>query len=1340
MYDSSKSNGNYHAYIDNINQQSEFSQPETGLIVPVFQKGDDPIDVINHMMSFLTAVVTSRYPTTNNQLRNSSNPRQQATINNGRVTLQPIQGRQTSFSTGTSRTYTPGASGSNSGKQRTITCYNCKGEGHMSKQCTKPKRKRDDSWFKEKVLLVEAQAHGQILNEEELAFLADPGIPEDALAEVHNHDNMNNNVVNQVVQVMPSSQQSNVVNHSETEITSDSNIIPYSQYVIESQQATKEESRNIDREIALEKQIKHLDNIVFKRDQSAQTVHMLTKPQFFYDNTTKQALGFQNPFYLQKAQQSKPKLYVGDIIVQTNLILLSQNSVNSSEPTLSIRPTNVEVPKELPKVSMVNTSLKKLKHHLANFDVVFLRKDHAHLAITEALKDLFSTFNQHLVDELSEVQNVFYQMEQAVEQHRIESKTFEVKMNQVLNENERLLEQVMSKDIVNLIANSSVDNDSVNVRECQKCLKLETELQTDFVEKQIYDKLFKSFTILEKHCISLEVDTQLKQEIFQRENSVSNQSVPSFDQLFELNELKAQSQEKDTTYKQLYDSIKPTRIRSKEQCDDLINQVNIKSVEISDLNASLQEKALAITALKDELRKLKGKALVDNDVSNHPSDPEMHQVNMEPITPKLLNKRSAHSAYIKHTQEEVAVLRDLVDHIKAHYPLDSALESACKYTKLIQELLSKISKTCPSINNSGEQLVTVTPKNKDKRVRFTEPSTSASGSQPSGNTKKDKIQQTPSSTLKNKVEAHPRKVKSSLKNKDCVVAPKGTAHVQHSKLNANYELKCVKCNGCMLSDNHDLCVLDFINNVNARAKSRSVKKNSKRKVWKPTGKVFTNIGYIWRPTGRTFTIVGNACPLTRITTTTEVPLRKPITLDNDTPKPTATLVYSRKPRKSKTNVPVSNPKILQSISANKKEPSKSWGSINFNVPSSSLYVCRSFKLSSGLKTAGYKVTTAGSRLLLLVKKLMIRNYQEESFTHKEEMAPMATSDPEHKKDGIDFKIEKFDKASKDLDQLLESQITDKSKKGLGYSAVPPPHPLIYNRPNKLDLSYSGLEEFQQPEFEVYGLRANKSVCENSSNETKIFFDAPFIKEWVSDNEDEVESPVVVEKKTVVPTIPKVDVVRPKQQEKPVRKTVRYAEMYRSKGPRGNQRNWNNLKSQQLGSDFVMNNKACFVCGSFDHLKKDCGKRIIKPVWKNTRRVNDHYSTRMTHSNPRRNMIPQAVLMRSRIKAVNTAKPKDAHNVVKRNRFNTIKASACWVWMPKNRVIDHVSKNNNASVTLKRFDYIDAQGRFKWMHRLRGGRSAAKIKDNDERQRISRAEGLIQELLQKIFIQAERSRR
>nr|GEX35022.1 hypothetical protein [Tanacetum cinerariifolium] len=242
-------------------------------VTDVKLKGDDPINAINHMMLVLTTVVTSRYPPTNNQLRNSLNPRPQATINNERVTVQPIQGRHTSLAAGTSRTYTSRASGNNSRKQRTVVCYNSKGKGHTSKQYTKLKRKRDELWFKDKVLLVQAQANGQILHEEELAFLADPGIAEaqttqnvithnptyqadylnaydsdcdeintakvalmanlshygfEDLAKVHNQNYVTHNVINQVVQAMPLSEQSNIVNQSETEITSDSNIIPYS--------------------------------------------------------------------------------------------------------------------------------------------------------------------------------------------------------------------------------------------------------------------------------------------------------------------------------------------------------------------------------------------------------------------------------------------------------------------------------------------------------------------------------------------------------------------------------------------------------------------------------------------------------------------------------------------------------------------------------------------------------------------------------------------------------------------------------------------------------------------------------------------------------------------------------------------------------------------------------------------------------------------------------------------------------------------------------------------------------------------------------------------------------
>ncbi|GJW47216.1 hypothetical protein Tco_0078862 [Tanacetum coccineum] len=452
-------------YTPIINQQPEFPQLDSGLIVPVFHKGDDPIDAIDHMMSFLTAVVTSRYPTTNNQLRNSSNPRQQATINDGRVTLQP-------------------------------------GEGHMSKQCTKPKRKWDDSWFKDKVLLVQAQANANDLdaydsdcdelNIAKVALMANLShYGSDALAEVHNHDNVDNNMINQAVQAMPSSEQSNVVNHSETEITSDSNIIPYSQYVIESQQETvqnsnssaqqdalilsvieqlktqvvnctkinldnksvndtltaelerykeqvkvlkegqnvdlksndnvsdssaqsveidhlkqtlsehlkekeslmqtvtllkndfkKEESRNIDREIALEKRIKQLDNIVFKRDQSAQTKAQQLEPKLYDGNVikntraimipdseetlilaeeirSKMLLKQKDPMMLEKKVNTTPADYVilnqlsqdfeTRFIPQTELsaeqAFWSQNSMNSLDPTLSSRPTKVEVPK-----------------------------------------------------------------------------------------------------------------------------------------------------------------------------------------------------------------------------------------------------------------------------------------------------------------------------------------------------------------------------------------------------------------------------------------------------------------------------------------------------------------------------------------------------------------------------------------------------------------------------------------------------------------------------------------------------------------------------------------------------------------------------------------------------------------------------------------------------------------------------------------------------------------------------------------------------------------------------------------------------------------------------------
>ncbi|GKB99480.1 integrase, catalytic region, zinc finger, CCHC-type containing protein [Tanacetum coccineum] len=152
---------------------------DSGFVVLVFSPEDDLIACLYKAMSFLTAVASSRFPTTNNQLRTSSNPRNQATIQDERVTMQQVQGRQWQNYLGT--TYKSNATSSRgnniSGQARVVKCYICQGEGHMARQCTQPKLPRNAAWYKEKAMLAEAQEAGQILDEEQLVFLTDPGIP-----------------------------------------------------------------------------------------------------------------------------------------------------------------------------------------------------------------------------------------------------------------------------------------------------------------------------------------------------------------------------------------------------------------------------------------------------------------------------------------------------------------------------------------------------------------------------------------------------------------------------------------------------------------------------------------------------------------------------------------------------------------------------------------------------------------------------------------------------------------------------------------------------------------------------------------------------------------------------------------------------------------------------------------------------------------------------------------------------------------------------------------------------------------------------------------------------------
>ncbi|GJV20570.1 hypothetical protein Tco_1369590 [Tanacetum coccineum] len=228
------------------------------------------------------------------------------------------------------------------------------------------------------------------------------------------------------------------------------------------------------------------------------------------------------------------------------------------------------------------------------------------------------------------------------------------------------------------------------------------------------------------------------------------------------------------------------------------------------------------------------------------------------------------------------------------------------------------------------------------------------------------------------------------------------------------------------------------------------------------------------------------------------------------------------------------------------------------------------------------------------------------------------------KDRIQFNVDKFENASKILNKLIERQIVDNCKKCLGYNAVPPPYTGNF-MPSTPDLSFTGLDKF-----------VNKHVVENRKSDEEVSRvvrksnDYLIIEDWVSDSKEENVSQTKTVKKIVKHSIAKIEFVKLKQQEKTARKTVKQVEKDRQNthSPRGNQRNWNNMMSQKLGSNFEMFNMACYVCGSFDHLQVDCNyhhkqfqkQRMVKPVWNNAQRYNTDRQVNVAHPKTTVNVV------------------------------------------------------------------------------------------------------------------------
>ncbi|GJR30466.1 retrovirus-related pol polyprotein from transposon TNT 1-94 [Tanacetum coccineum] len=202
----------------------------------------------------------------------------------------------------------------------------------------------------------------------------------------------------------------------------------------------------------------------------------------------------------------------------------------------------------------------------------------------------------------------------------------------------------------------------------------------------------------------------------------------------------------------------------------------------------------------------------------------------------------------------------------------------------------------------------------------------------------------------------------------------------------------------------------------------------------------------------------------------------------------------------------------------------------------------------------------------------------------------------------------------------------------------------------VDMSLVKEQESQVKSSFVEGCGSNtsKNVSKVEPKKVRKNNDAPIIEDWVSDDEEQDGSKTKPKKNSVIPTATKI--------EKPVRKPVKYAEMYRSQRPRGNQRNWNGQKSNQLGCNFVFNNKACFICRSFNHIQYSClnqqRKRIVSGNNYN-KKDNDYYS-KTSHPSAHKHMAPRAVLMKTGLKSFNTARPVNTVRSVNTGRpFSTV---------------------------------------------------------------------------------------
>nr|GEV33837.1 hypothetical protein [Tanacetum cinerariifolium] len=865
---------------------------------------DDLIENLTSTLALLTQSYRTFFPQTNNQLRTSSNPKNQATVQDGRVVVQNVQGRPNR------------GQGMNPRGESAAGYEEARNRVGNAEDCDAFDSDVDEPPTAQTMFMANLSSVDPITDE------ARPSYDSDILSEVQDHDQyLDDTCAYHEEHVMHDSVQLDHGVDLHADYMSVSNMILYDQYVkdnevpvihrnasavpndtfmmiyndmcepsapfvsntsrnaavktsLTAELATYREQVELyerrakfeltEREQRINEQLKLvISDHNFKEETLKREIHS-TKLQLASTINRNKSMVEETTFLKQDFKQKENK-YLANFL---NMKSLKEKKMNAkmTDPecvTHKVKTATHDYSKDnLLATFTLQKQLTPEQIYWSN-DLMMLK--------SEALKERAKGIQKALTKEVKEMKDVFEELEAEVAQCAVDRKHDAIDRKNLLIANDNLITECLSKELFSVATKSELNvarftemhvaNTSVEAR----CLALEAKLATlrDKSHQENQGELIKIFPNLsfplgkrqryrqlKKQLSKLQVtssDTERTVKVRTTDSQLTKVTDPVTNLQAQNDLFRAENDKVKQHYKELYDSITIT-------CAKHIKQVTKLTAENVTLKTSVS------------------KAKVQPPVLTRTK----HVVDVEPIAPRLRNSRDAHLDYLRHLKESVETIRNIVEEAKVVRPLDRSIVSACRYTKHSQELLEYAIGTCPQGSQQRAKQLAHTHLIRKKQVTIAKPSDwqdsnkqvhvlavkpqktnvpvphstgvksypKASGSQPKSNPKTNRISPAKGAN-KLLVEDLPRTNKSHHRTTNHVDS---SSRLKRTVINSNSDSNCRTCNKCLTSFDHDMCVATCVKSV---VRPHFTRHNCKveqkiKQVWKPKH-VEQKMKQVWKP-------------------------------------------------------------------------------------------------------------------------------------------------------------------------------------------------------------------------------------------------------------------------------------------------------------------------------------------------------------------------------------------------------------------------------------------------------------------------------------------------------------